>query len=554
MGAPSTSSVPVGSLALASAVIIGRALFPSSSAPATIMAPPRFALCLSGDLRIFSGTALLLEQRLISPTIAGGGAVDSFVHIWRGHASSGFGRGQTKKQGLAGERAARSLPGLKGLVIEDFEQWWPLTNDFYNFSHAKTVDAGGMGPRRWSKQFGSQWRKVFVAFRLAARHAATQSASPITYYAAMVRIRTDHFVVRPTNLAALHLSLSERARGREWYAWPECNPGLAFMATPVDAMFIATPLVAAALSSPPDAQAAYLRFCGGNEAFVAYRLFCLGLQPAPRLTGTCPGLTDNMFKSHTLSPSASAPLFFHLPPMGVTHVHSAEDLMRGIGIQTGLHPQLLYDGVVCVDPAFACAFLAGGDHEAWSAPLQLASDYCMRVRRSDPRKKLLSRRKAAAAKTSQLVCLRAASTPRVNVSIQHWRQAWSVLEEISNGATEAIPTCGPSGTRVPLGESGSMDCEAIKASHAAGILRFEAKAGKKGSKGKGKRASTDADADASAAQRSWLSPHLCPPRRQSLLDANLPGVCLPGDARGVHEPRLHGYFEAGNDRSSSKLA
>ena len=128
--------------------------------------PPRFAICVSGDLRTLSGVAWSLHTHVIVPTVAGGAAgADTFFHVW----SSG------SAMDAAGEAAARAVPGVVDVVVERAELKTSLVRSVYGHAPPRIVAmASKQGSEDWDR-FRSQWRKVSLAFRLAMEHAARQT-------------------------------------------------------------------------------------------------------------------------------------------------------------------------------------------------------------------------------------------------------------------------------------------------------------------------------------------------------------------------------------------
>ena len=265
---------------------------------------PRFAVCISGDLRAFAGLAWTLDVRLLQSTRA---AVHVFAHVW----TSGSPLDQ------AGEAMLTSMPELKRAVVENEVASGNLTADAYG------GDARLNLPHHSNQgfyAFRSQWRKVHLSFRLAFEHAAAERGimardmpfreladATGDYYGAYVRTRADMYYVVPLDLAAEHATimkgLERRGWGSQYFATQAC---ITVEAVP-DSWMIATPRAAAAYAALPTHLETRVM-----EAFMYERMTDLAAFEWPDVA-TCPSLRTAR-KRLTNTPHGAGPVLFIRPP------------------------------------------------------------------------------------------------------------------------------------------------------------------------------------------------------------------------------------------------
>lgn len=196
---------------------------------------PRFAVCVSGDLRGFARLAWFLETRLVVPTRRGGSTVDFFFHVWSNDSPLE----------LEGVAAAQRLSGMVKIVVEPTAQRLNATSATYGWGAHRRMQSSGS-----FESFRSQWRKVHLCFADAFAHNHANGGS---YYDAYVRTRADMLHLVEYDLGAAHQSMLSRVRalgrGSEYVAMQACTAP--WPSSVADIYAMATPIAARALGALP---------------------------------------------------------------------------------------------------------------------------------------------------------------------------------------------------------------------------------------------------------------------------------------------------------------
>ena len=191
----------------------------------------RFAVCISGDVRGFARVHRALEDNLLSPTRSSGATIDLFGHVWCDGSA-------LENEGVQVMRRVATR-----IVVEPTEQRRALTAATYGWGAAHASSS--------FENFRSQWRKVYLAFRLAAEYAALNKQT----FDAYVRTRPDMLHLAPHNLAAEHNMFVASAYGvsgqLEYVATQDCLAPWP-LAVP-DQWAVATPELASAYAALPTA-------------------------------------------------------------------------------------------------------------------------------------------------------------------------------------------------------------------------------------------------------------------------------------------------------------